>query len=355
MNTIRAQFDRGVPDAFGRPMRSLRISVTDRCNLRCGYCMPEDEYVWLGREAILSFEEINELARIFTDLGVRKIRLTGGEPLLRHNLSELIRMLAGNTAIQDLALTTNGILLERDALALRAAGLMRVNISLDTLQPDRFRSLTRSSTHGAVLKGIEAAREAGFDEIKINAVIMRDFNDDELPNLVEYGRRIGAEIRFIEYMDVGGATRWSLNSVVTRAEMLGILKRHFGPIEPVKSTGEGGAASKAPADRFRLRDGTVFGIISSTTEPFCRTCNRGRLTTDGIWFLCLYGLNGIDLKKLLHEHVPRHLIAQTIVNAWRARRDRGAEERKELGSRGIFFPVEELRKDLHREMHARGG
>ncbi|MGH9326621.1 MAG: GTP 3',8-cyclase MoaA [Terriglobia bacterium] len=352
---IIPQFAGGVLDVLRRPMHSLRVSVTDRCNLRCQYCMPEDEYVWLNREAILRFEEISELVSIFTTLGVQKIRLTGGEPLLRHGLSSLVRTLAGNTAIHDLALTTNGILLAREARALQEAGLMRVTVSLDTLQPARFRSLTRSSAHGAVFEGIEAAREAGLGEIKINAVIMRDFNDDELPALIEYGRCVGAEVRFIEYMDVGGATRWSSNRVVPRAEMIGILKRRFGLIEPVEAGTDGPTSSRAPADRFRLPDGTVFGIISSTTEPFCRTCDRSRLTTDGIWFLCLYALSGIDLKKLLREGTPGHLIAQTLVNAWTARRDRGAEERTELPSRGILFPVEELRQDPHREMHARGG
>ncbi|HEX5482376.1 MAG TPA: GTP 3',8-cyclase MoaA [Terriglobia bacterium] len=344
-------------DQFRRPLRALRISVTDRCNLRCQYCMPEDEYVWLRREEILHFEEINTLVGIFADLGVNKIRLTGGEPLLRHNLPDLIRLLAANEKLGDLALTTNGLLLSRHARALREAGLKRVTVSLDTLRPERFERLTRSGSHASVLEGIEAARTAGFGRIKINAVVMRGFNDDELVSLIEFGQRTGAEVRFIEYMDVGGATRWSPENVVTCEEMLQILEHRFGPVLPLDSRapGNGGGASKAPADRFELPDGTRFGIISSTSRPFCRSCDRSRLTTDGIWFLCLYAGRGIDFRALLRGGVPRETIAQTIAEAWEARDDRGAEERRQLHSRGILFPVEELRKDPHREMHTRGG
>src|SRR5579884_2025381 len=221
-----ASFIRPVVDVFGRPLRSLRISVTDRCNLRCHYCMPEDEYVWLH------LEEISILAGIFAALGVDKIRLTGGEPLLRHDLSTLIRLLAQKEGIRDLALTTNGVLLRRHAKDLRAAGLQRITVSLDTLRPERFQILTRSAAHSAVLDGIQAAREAGFEKIKINAVILRGFNEDELADLIQFGRQIGGEIRFIEYMDVGGATRWSLERVMTRAEMLEVLERRFGAIRP---------------------------------------------------------------------------------------------------------------------------
>lgn len=344
-------------DQFRRPLRALRISVTDRCNLRCQYCMPEDEYVWLRREEILHFEEINTLVGIFAGLGVNKIRLTGGEPLLRHNLPDLIRLLAANEKLCDLALTTNGLLLARHARALREAGLERVTVSLDTLQPERFERLTRSAAHASVFEGIEAARAAGFGSLKLNAVIMRGFNDDELVSLIEFGQRSGAEVRFIEYMDVGGATRWSPENVVTCAEMLKILERRFGPVRPLesKTSANGGGVSKAPADRFELPDGTRFGIISSTSRPFCRGCDRSRLTTDGMWFLCLYAECGIDLRKLLRGGVPRETIAQTIAAAWTARQDRGAEKRQQLPLRGALFPLEELRKDPHREMHTRGG
>ncbi len=352
-----ASFIRPVVDVFGRPLRSLRISVTDRCNLRCHYCMPEDEYVWLHREEILKFEEISILAGIFAALGVDKIRLTGGEPLLRHDLSTLIRLLAQKEGIRDLALTTNGVLLRRHAKDLRAAGLQRITVSLDTLRPERFQILTRSAAHSAVLDGIQEAREAGFEKIKINAVILRGFNEDELADLIQFGRQIGGEIRFIEYMDVGGATRWSLERVMTRAEMLEVLERHFGAIRPVVDGSDGSAEirSKAPADEFELSDGIRFGIISSTSQPFCRSCDRSRLTPDGVWFLCLYASQGIDLKKLLRSGASQETIAKTIRQAWTERRDRGAEERKLLDTRSILFPIEELRKDPRREMHTRGG
>ncbi len=344
-------------DALGRPMRSLRISVTDRCNLRCAYCMPEKDYVWLEHKEILTFEEIAALTAIFTDLGVEKVRLTGGEPLLRRDLDRLVQLLAGNTRIRDLALTTNGALLARQARALREAGLKRVTVSLDTLRPARFQALTRSEGHTQVLEGIAAARTAGFQGLKINTVVIRGFNDDELAELIEFGRTVDAEVRFIEYMDVGGATRWSIDQVVSRTEMLASLGRRFGRIEPVEDAGSANRAAKAkpPADRFVLKDGTCLGIISSTTQPFCRTCDRARLTPDGMWLLCLYAVDGVDLKRLLRQGAPRQQIAATIADVWQRRIDRGAEERLALGSRGVLFQIEELRKDPHREMHTRGG
>ncbi len=273
---------KGPADAFGRPLLNLRISVTDRCNLRCRYCMPEEEYGWLPREKLLSFEEISELAGIFTEVGIEKVRLTGGEPLLRKDLPVLVRMLAQNPRIKDLALTTNGVLLAGQAQALWDAGLHRLTVSLDTLRPDRFLVLTRRDAHAPVLRGIEAARQAGFRALKIDAVVVRGANEDELADLIEFGKRAGAEVRFIEYMDVGGATQWSRSKVVSRAEILDELSRRYGRIEPVVED------SSAPAERFLLADGTVFGIIASTTTPFCRRCDRSRLTADGIWYLCLY-------------------------------------------------------------------
>src|SRR5215831_14958247 len=191
-----------VADTFGRPLRNLRVSVTDRCNLRCQYCMPEEEYVWLPREDLLTFEEVGRLAEVFTGLGVDKIRLTGGEPLLRRDLPELVRFLARTPGVRDLAVTTNGLLLEAQAEALRRAGLHRVTVSLDTLRPDRFRTLTRRDTHAQVLQGIRAVTAAGFPPPKLDTVVMRGVNDDELCDLVEYARSLGAELRFIEYMDV---------------------------------------------------------------------------------------------------------------------------------------------------------
>ncbi|MDE3181208.1 MAG: GTP 3',8-cyclase MoaA [Acidobacteriota bacterium] len=346
-----------VLDTFERPMRSLRVSVTDRCNLRCLYCMPEDDYVWVEREEILTFEEIVAAAEIFTSLGVRRLRITGGEPLLRHNLAVLIEKLAQNPRLEDIALTTNGIMLGRMARPLRDAGLNRVTVSLDTLDPGRFRSLTKSGAHSAVIEGIREALKSGFECVKINAVLMRGFNDDEIPALLEFSRHEGAEIRFIEYMDVGGATRWSMNGVVTRDEILAIIERRFGQATPVHDAADrrAGGVAKAPADRFRLADGTVFGIISSTSLPFCGSCDRSRLTPDGVWLLCLYARDGINLKALLRGGTPAGEIAQTIEKTWKLRSDRGAEERKLAPNRGALFQAEELRKDLHLEMHTRGG
>jgi cyclic pyranopterin phosphate synthase len=336
-------------DTLGRPLRNLRVSVTDRCNLRCQYCMPEEEYVWLPREDLLTFEEIRELVGVFVELGVDKVRLTGGEPLLRRDLPALIRMLAAMPGVRDLALTTNGMLLAGQAAALRDAGLHRVTVSLDSLRPERFRALTRRDGLDRVLEGIEAVRQVGFPGLKLDTVVMRGVNEEELVALVEFARGVEAEVRFIEYMDVGGATLWSMDKVVSRAEMLEALGRRFGRIEPVIEV------SSAPAERFRLPDGTTFGIIASTTAPFCRTCDRARLTADGMWFLCLYAQAGTDLRTLLRRGAPRAEIMAAITGRWRERRDRGAEERKELGIRGPLLQIEGLRQDPHLEMHTRGG
>ncbi len=336
-------------DVFGRPLRNLRVSVTDRCNLRCNYCMPEEDYVWLPREQLLTFEEISTLVGIFSELGVDKVRLTGGEPLLRRDLHRLVQLLAQNPRIKDLALTTNGVLLAEQARALADGGLHRVTVSLDTLRADRFKALTRRDAHAQVLDGIRAVREAGFRGLKIDSVIMRGANQDELPDLIEFGREVGAEVRFIEYMDVGGATRWAMDKVFSRREILELLSRRYGRIEPVIED------SSAPAERFLLPDGTVFGIIAATTTPFCRRCDRSRLTADGLWYLCLYALNGTDLRRLLRNGASKDEIRSTILSVWERRSDRGAEERKALDQRSVLVGIEQLRKDPHLEMHTRGG
>ena len=336
-------------DAWGRPLRNLRISVTDRCNLRCQYCMPEEEYGWLPRDEILQFEEIDRLVGVFTGLGVDKVRLTGGEPLLRRDLPRLVRLLAARPALRDIALTTNGVLLGAEAPALRAAGLHRVTVSLDTLRPARFAALTRRTSHAQVLEGIAAVPRAGFTGTKLDTVVIRGVNDDELNDLVEFARTVPAEVRFIEYMDVGGATRWSREQVVSRAEMLDRLARRYGPIEPVIEE------SSAPADRFRLPDGTVFGIIASTTAPFCADCDRSRLTADGMWYLCLYALRGTDLRKPLRAGASEDALREMIRDRWQGRRDRGAEERLALRDRSPLIQIARLKEDPHLEMHTRGG
>jgi GTP 3',8-cyclase len=335
-------------DLLGRPLRNLRLSVTDRCNLRCQYCMPEAEYVWLPREDMLHFEEISTLVDVFTGLGVDRVRLTGGEPLLRRNLPRLVSMLAAKPALADLALTTNGILLADQVEALARAGLGRVTVSLDTLRRDRFESLTRFDELARVRQGIEAAHKT-FGRLKIDTVVIKGVNDDELADVLEYGKSVNAEVRFIEYMDVGGATHWSPASVLSRAEMLDQLGRRYGRIEPIVET------SSAPADRFRLPDGMIFGIISSTTDPFCGTCDRSRLTADGMWYLCLYATRGIDLRGALRKGASADELREIIAGAWQARDDRGAEERLALGDRRAFVPIKALKHDPHLEMHTRGG
>ena len=336
-------------DRLGRPLGSLRVSVTDRCNLRCRYCMPEDDYVWLPRRSILSFEETEQLVRVFTSLGVTKVRLTGGEPLLRHDLPELVRQLARNGAITDLALTTNGLLLARHATALLEAGLSRVTVSLDTLRPERMLEFAKSARHAEVLEGIAAARAAGFWHLKLNTVVIRGYNDDELADLLEFARAHEAEIRFIEYMDVGGATLWSMDQVVSEREIIQTLSQRFGKIEPVPERGS------APADRFSLPDGTTFGVIASTTAPFCLACDRSRLTADGTWFLCLYAAEGVDLREPLRMGASDEELAAIVRQHWQARADRGAEERLSLTGRTPLYALEGLRADPRREMHTRGG
>jgi cyclic pyranopterin phosphate synthase len=338
-----------VLDTLGRPLGSLRISVTDRCNLRCHYCMPEDEYVWLPRHDMLTFEEIGQLSDLFAETGLDRIRLTGGEPLLRRNLPELIRGLAQRAWLRDLSLTTNGVLLADHAVDLRRAGLHRVTVSLDTLRGDRFRKLARIDALPDVLAGIEAVRGAGWPDLKIDTVLTRGDNDDELIDLLEYGRTVNAEVRFIEYMDVGGATNWRPDAVVSRREILERLTSHYGPIEAIDES------SSAPAARFRLPDGMTFGVISSTTQPFCRTCDRARLTADGVLLLCLYAQHGTDLRRPLRAGASRETLLNLIRAVWEGRADRGAEERMGVRQRGAYIPVSVLKKDAHLEMHTRGG
>jgi cyclic pyranopterin phosphate synthase len=337
-----------IRDTFERPLANLRISVTDRCNLRCSYCMPEPDYVWLPREDILHFEEIETIADVFLDAGVSKVRLTGGEPLLRRGLPDLVARLARRNRIRDLAMTTNGVLLAEHATALRDAGLHRLTVSLDTLRPDRFRELTRYDELERVLGGIRVAAPL-FPGLKIDSVIIRGVNDDELVDLMEFARARGAEVRFIEYMDVGGATHWSMSRVVPRREILERIARHYGPVAGIDEE------SSAPADRYRLPDGTVFGVISSTTEPFCRSCDRSRLTADGMWYLCLYATQGTDLRRALRAGASAAELGALIRTTWESRQDRGAEVRLASRDRSSLIPVESLRRDPHLEMHTRGG
>jgi cyclic pyranopterin phosphate synthase len=336
-------------DSYGRLLRNLRISVTDRCNLRCAYCMPEEEYVWLPREEILHFEEISQLVDVFIALGVDKVRLTGGEPLLRRDLSELVRQLAARPWIRDLALTTNGVLLGEQAADLYRAGLHRLTVSLDTLRPDRFLRLARVDALPRVLAGLDAARRAGMRDLKIDAVITRGDNDDEVLDLLTFGREIGAEVRFIEYMDVGGATRWRPEAVVSRDDLLDRVRARHGDIQPIPGRGS------APAERFRLPDGTTFGVIASTTQPFCRACDRARLTADGVLLLCLYAQHGTDLRRPLRAGASHETLRRLVEAVWAGRADRGAEERRGVRDRGAYIPLTMLKANRHLEMHTRGG
>jgi GTP 3',8-cyclase len=312
-------------DTRGRRMHDLRISVTDRCNFRCVYCMPKDvfgrDYPFLPHAALLSFEEIARVARVFTGLGVEKIRLTGGEPLLRKNLERLVAMLAPLPA--DLTLTTNGALLARKAQALADAGLKRVTVSLDALDDATFRAMGDTDTPVAqVLGGIEAAARAGLAPVKINAVIRRGMNEHAIPDLARHFRGSGHIVRFIEYMDVGATNGWRMDDVVPAAEILERIGRAF-PIEPVGANYAGEVA-----ERWRYRDGAgEIGVIASVTQAFCRDCTRMRLSTDGKLYTCLFATAGHDLRELVRGGADDATLARGIAAIWRARADRYSEVR----------------------------
>ncbi len=306
--------------------------------------MPEEEYGWIASDEVLTFEEISALVDRFIALGVRKVRLTGGEPLVRRDLPVLVQMLA-EKPIDELAMTTNGVLLRQHARALKDAGLQRLTVSLDTLSREKFLRLTRRDQLPAVLDGIAAAREAGFTGLKLDTVLMRGVNDDEIEALLTFARAHDAELRFIEYMDVGGATKWSMKDVVPARELLARL----APVEALPGRGS------APAERFRRADGQIFGVIASTTQPFCSSCDRARLTADGHWFTCLYASKGVDLKQPLRGMASDFDLENLIRDTWERRSDRGAEERVALRDRGPLASAEELKSEPLREMHTRGG
>ena len=282
---------RNLIDSFGRVPRDLRISVTHRCNFRCRYCMPADGLEWLPREELLSFEEIERVARLMVErYGISSIRLTGGEPTVRARLTTLVRMLA--VLPVDLSMTTNGATLKMVADDLAAAGLRRINVSLDSLRRDRFLELTLRDELMAVLDGIDAAIGAGFDPVKVNVVVMRGVNDDELVEFAEFGRERGVIVRFIEFMPLDADEAWSNNAVVTQSEIVSTIGEVF-PLVPV-------ARTSAPATRFRYADGGgEFGVVASVTRKFCDTCDRVRLTADGQFRNCLFAVDEFDLRGLL--------------------------------------------------------
>lgn len=347
-------------DQCDRPLRSLRLSVTDRCNLRCRYCMPEADYVWLPKEHVLNADDMVRLVQCFVATGVTRLRVTGGEPLLRTDLPDLVRRLSCVTGLEEISLTTNGVLLASCAQLLRAAGLHRITVSLDTLQAQRFAHVTGRDLHGRVMDGIRAAHDAGYGRgtLKINTVVMRGFNEDELIDLLMFGREMGAEIRFIEYMDVGGATAWHVDQVLSQAEILVRLEQAVGA--PISRDTVAGIDRAAPARRYCVTAGPmagiVFGIIASTTQPFCGDCDRARLTADGQWLTCLYAQRGVDLRALLRNGVSDREICAMIAAHWQNRTDRGAEERVAMREqRGPWVPLVTLKRHPHLEMHTRGG
>ena len=325
-----SQAKKTIRDLFGRSLADLRVSVTDRCNFRCTYCMPAEiygeRYQFLPREQVLSYEEIARLVKIFVGLGVSRVRLTGGEPLLRQDLQTLVAMLAGIEGVDDLSLTTNGYLLDNQAQPLKDAGLKRLTISLDTLDDEIFRQMNgRGFGTERVLDGIRAAEEAGFRNIKINAVVKKGVNDHTVVNLARYFKDRGHTVRFIEYMDVGNRNGWQMEHVVPSKELIHRLNEEM-PLAPV-----GKAFLGEVADKYRYLDGqSEVGVISSVTEPFCGDCTRARLSADGKIYTCLFASEGHDVKTPLRDGASDEDIETIVSGIWQVRTDRYSEERTAL-------------------------
>ena len=315
-------------DTLHRPLRDLRISVTDRCNFRCVYCMPKEifgpDHQFLHRDEILTFEEITRLARIFVNHGVRKIRLTGGEPLVRRDLHLLIGMLAKIPDL-DLTLTTNGALLPKQARALKAAGLKRVTVSLDSLDNKIFKAMNDVDFPvEKVLEGMDAAAEAGLEPIKVNMVVKRGLNESSILPMARYFREKGYILRFIEYMDVGHSNGWRMDDVVPAKEIVNMINAEM-PLEPVDPNYRGEVA-----ERWRYKDGSgEIGVIASVTQAFCSTCNRARLSAEGSLYTCLFGIKGHDFKSLMRSGATDDEISQLLTRVWGKRTDRYSELRSE--------------------------
>ncbi|MEX2562427.1 MAG: GTP 3',8-cyclase MoaA [Nitriliruptoraceae bacterium] len=324
----------GLVDQLGRPVRDLRISLTDRCNLRCTYCMPREifgaDHAFLDRQELLTFEELGRLARVFVRLGVHKLRLTGGEPLLRRDLPDLVAILAAIDGVDDIALTTNGILLPKLAEPLVAAGLERITVSLDAIDQATFREVADTAQPvGAVLAGVEAALAAGMTPVKVNAVLQRGINDDQIEPLANWAREVGVTMRFIEFMDVGTTNGWLRDKVVPAAEVVERINARW-PIEPAADE-RGGQV----AERYRYMDGAgEVGVIASVTRPFCRDCTRARLSAIGELFTCLFGSAGHDLRAPLRSGASDDEVEAQIREVWTARDDRASELRSEAGLTG---------------------
>jgi len=328
-------------DGYKRPIKDLRISVTDRCNFRCVYCMPHDEYEWIDKKEILTFEEITRLARLFARLGVDKIRLTGGEPLMRRNLELLIAQLSSIEGVKDLCVTTNGSLLADKVAAFKAAGLKRINVSVDTLKPEKFKEICKRGDLDKVLEGLFAAQKQGLHPIKVNAVIERGVNDDDIVELVEFSRQHGFFMRFIEYMDVGNTNSWTSEKLVSKKEIVEKINARF----PLKEVGrENGSA---PAVDYEFIDGRgEVGIVASVTEPFCSTCNRARLTADGKLVTCLFSSVGHDLKALLRGGAVDQEISEFVTGIWKQRKDRYSAERLEAMQSSTYDPKQRKKIEM---------
>jgi cyclic pyranopterin phosphate synthase len=323
-------------------MHDLRISVMDRCNFRCPYCMPReqfhDKYQFMRTAERLSFDEIVRLARLFVPLGVRKLRLTGGEPLLRANLPDLISDLNSVAGIEDVALTTNGVLLAQHAAELVAAGLKRVTVSLDSLDPDVFKKMNGGmGVVEDVLSGIEHARHAGLEPIKINTVVQRGLNEHTALELVERFRGTGVIVRFIEYMDVGNRNHWKPELVMPSKELAARINERW-PLEPLQANYRGEVA-----ERYGFKDGKgEVGFISSVTQPFCGDCSRARLSADGVFYTCLFATAGTSLRDTLRSGATDDEVSQTIRNVWTGRTDRYSERRADLREKAGQQPKIEM-------------
>ncbi len=319
-------------DSLKRPIKDLRISVTDRCNFRCTYCMPFDEYdEWIDRRELLTYEEITRVAAIFLELGVEKIRLTGGEPLVRKDLDHLIAKLSQLEGLRDLCLTTNGALLTEKSQSLRAAGLKRINVSLDSLDPEKFKRITQRGNLSAVLEGLQAAKRTGFEPIKINAVIERGVNDDEILPLADFARANEFAVRFIEFMDVGNSNSWTFDKVVSKKEIVEKVAERYPLVRIGREDGS------APSVDYRFEDSAGdIGVIASVTEPFCSDCTRARITADGKIVTCLFSQQGHDLKALIRGGASDAELKEKITSIWQMRTDRYSEERLEAMRSGVY-------------------
>ncbi len=316
-----------ITDKLKRPVRDLRISVTDKCNFRCHYCMPEEifghQYEFLTKDKILTFEETTRLVKLFVKLGVHKIRITGGEPLLRQELDLLVKMLSDISGIEDIALTTNGYFLKEKAKALKDAGLKRLSISLDTLDPELFKKTAGHHLElHRVFAGIDAAVKLGFVPIKINTVLQKGVNDQEILELAKFAKNNGHIIRFIEYMDVGNINSWRMDEVVTAQEIIEVISSEWG-IKPIDKNYKGEVAN-----RYRYLDGSgEFGIISSVTQPFCGACTRARLSADGKIYTCLFASKGFDLMTAMRSGASPKVLFEMLQSLWLKRIDRYSEDR----------------------------